>query len=301
MVCDKGKFVVGGGGRTEEARDTESKTRTPYKVVGKNGLLDCLLSCADVRVNFCFWWYLEKSYRRKNGHGQAATISTQALLGGTQISWIKCQGRHLSNFYLSLLCLLSALLWALAQVDNILRLTRLGWATDGQRPRKHTACGVGHVEDAHGFQSAEAASFASLPMLLLAPQKLLDKKTRTVAFLYVDNLWSASRVSLNCPVEAFVWAFTLSTVSLYFFSHELQTFSWLRGCKTKPPGSHELLPVCWCLLSIFLQGNWLSSNHRGQRADFRIVAWAMPMTKVCVRLYNRFCLYFRSALLLEGS
>jgi len=100
--------------------------------------------------------------------------------------------------------LLSALLWALAQVDNILRLTRLGWATDGQRPRKHTACGVGHVEDAHGFQSAEAASFASLPMLLLAPQKLLDKKTRTVAFLYVDNLWSASRVSLNCPVEAFV-------------------------------------------------------------------------------------------------
>ena len=54
MVCDKGKFVVGGGGRTEEARDTESKTRTPYRVVGKNGLLDCLLSCADVRVNFCF-------------------------------------------------------------------------------------------------------------------------------------------------------------------------------------------------------------------------------------------------------
>ena len=35
MVCDK--VVVGGGGRTEEeeAGDTESKTRTPHKVVGK--------------------------------------------------------------------------------------------------------------------------------------------------------------------------------------------------------------------------------------------------------------------------
>ena len=50
----------------------------------------------------------------------------------------------------------------------------------------------------------EAASFASLPMLLLAPQKLLDKKTRTAPFLYVDNLRFASRAFLNCPVEAFV-------------------------------------------------------------------------------------------------
>ena len=35
IVCDK--VVVGGGRRAEEeeARDTESKTRTPHKVVGK--------------------------------------------------------------------------------------------------------------------------------------------------------------------------------------------------------------------------------------------------------------------------
>jgi hypothetical protein len=33
MVCDK---VVCGGGGEEATRDTESKTRTPHKVVGKN-------------------------------------------------------------------------------------------------------------------------------------------------------------------------------------------------------------------------------------------------------------------------
>ena len=40
----------------------------------------------------------------------------------------------------------------------------------------------------HSCHFAEAASFASLPMLLLAPQKLLDKKIRIGVFLYVDNL-----------------------------------------------------------------------------------------------------------------
>ena len=43
--------MLGGGGRTEEAeeeaRDTESKTRTPHKVVGKN----CELCASSLQVH----------------------------------------------------------------------------------------------------------------------------------------------------------------------------------------------------------------------------------------------------------
>ena len=69
MVCDK--CVVGGGGRTEEeeARDTESKTRTPHKVVGKkNHALDTLLVCFSVspKLKFFFQWMSQKRFVTPN-------------------------------------------------------------------------------------------------------------------------------------------------------------------------------------------------------------------------------------------
>ena len=51
--------MIGGGGRMEEeeARDTESKTRTPHKVVGKNTnaytYTYCSSVCPSVRLSIC--------------------------------------------------------------------------------------------------------------------------------------------------------------------------------------------------------------------------------------------------------